>query len=549
MTPFIIQHFENLKRHVLSVAELKNISPSDCKVLSLLIFRKTNQQVSETTLKRVYGFAYSKFKPSSFTLDALAMYCGYEGWADFYDNTSLPVNRQSDNLGWDSIKHNAEKTTNFTLQALKNKSVIPYSQTIKRRFIDDHFEAFAKSDCVATIITAPAGTGKTIALCHWIEEKLEKTNSGENNDIVLFFSSNALINVFITGKDINDWLLSLLGYSAEDDFSALLDHDQKQYGTFYLIIDGLDEHMFKNEQFHLLLNQIIDIFSFYEHYNNFKMVLTMRAATWLNNCNEFELFKSKCFLNLQYEAGILKNVPLFSNREINELSHKINLESNVGVDDEILKNFRHPLYFQYYYKQHKLDFSLNKTNSLSIYELVSTFMLNKIYLGPQATEKNIFIKLLVDHMDFKKQNFAVDKLRIADAIKLYHQAYNDLLGIGFIRELNKSVDMQYNTIIEFADDNYLNYSIARQLLYNNNNVFDAGIVQVLNSNFKDERKVSILKWNLIYAAKNGQYNVYKFMSEITLNAEEKLDIMNFIGDVLKKQYPLLSDADAFSERP
>ena len=75
MTSFLIHQFDVLKKHVLSAAGFKNIIPSDCRVLSLQIFKKTNQRVSETTLKRVYGFAYSKFRPSQFTLDALAKFC------------------------------------------------------------------------------------------------------------------------------------------------------------------------------------------------------------------------------------------------------------------------------------------------------------------------------------------------------------------------------------------------------------------------------------------------------------------------------------------
>ena len=88
MISFIVQHFDELKQLVLTTGGYKSISPSDCKSLSSLIYRKTNHQLSETTLKRVYGFAYSKFKPSQFTLDAMAQYCGFNGWADYCENNS-----------------------------------------------------------------------------------------------------------------------------------------------------------------------------------------------------------------------------------------------------------------------------------------------------------------------------------------------------------------------------------------------------------------------------------------------------------------------------
>ena len=369
MTSFLIQHFDTLKKLVLTGGGFKNISPSDCKALSNLIYKKTNQQLSETTLKRVYGFAYSKFKPSLFTLDAMAKFCDYNGWADFCEN-DVPEKTKSDqtkDVCWHNIKHNADKISSFTLQALKNRSGIPYNQTIKRKFIDDHFDAFLKDDYTATLITAPAGYGKTIALCHWVEEHMALNVLGVNDDIILFFSSNALINVFISGKDINEWLLSLLGYNVGDDFSTLLDTKQSHTGNFYLIIDGLDEHMFRNDQFHLLLNQILDVFSFHQFNNTFKLILTMRSATWINHRHEIEDFKNKWFRGYMAGDDEAINVPLFNLQEIKELCTNINPSINSFIGIEAADNFNHPLYFQFYYRQHKEDFSLNNLDHVCIY--------------------------------------------------------------------------------------------------------------------------------------------------------------------------------------
>ena len=545
MTSFLIQHFDNLKKLVLSVAEFRNISPSDCKTLSLLIYKKTNQQVSETTLKRVYGFAYSKFKPSLFTMDAMASYCGYLGWADFCEKDGAKNTSSTKiDVGWDNIKHNANKITQFTLQALKNRSGIPFNQTIKRKFIDDHFDAFLKEGQSATIISAPAGYGKTIALCHWIEDRMAMSVNGKNKDIILFFSSNALINVFISGKDINEWLLSLLGYGSNDDFSALLQTKHNHNGNFYLVIDGLDEHMFKSDQFMVLLNQVIDISSFYEQHQIFKTVLTTRSSTWLNNRYELEPFKNNCFLGFPGREDILVNVPLLSNQEIIELSNNINPGAKNNINIEVANNFNHPLYFQYYYKQHKSDFFLNKVNHLSIYELVSTFILNKIYLGQNSTEKSLMVKILVENMDFENEVFEVNKFKINEQIKQYGHAYSDLLGIGFIRELNKSGDMHYSAVIEFGNDDFLNYSIARHLLYHNNNVFDTALTFSLNNLLNDGRKLAVLKWCMVYAVKNGQQNICEFLAEIELTSKEKLDIIVFTGDVIEREYASINKPEA-----
>jgi hypothetical protein len=540
MPSFLAQNFDSLKKLVLTVAELGNISPGDCKTLSLKIFKKTNQQVSETTLKRIYGFAYSKFKPSLFTLDAMAKFTGFSSWADFCENNAdKPPAKHSQDVSWDKIKQNADKITGFTLQVLKNKSGVPYNLTINRTFIKDHFDAFTKGNYEATVLTAPAGYGKTVALCHWIEERMLISN-----DIILFFSSNALINVFLSGKDINEWLLSFLGYGSEDDFSTLLDTRQKHEGNFYLVIDGLDEHMFKKEQFQILLNQILDVFSFHQGHDIFKLILTMRSSTWINNKHEFDDLNQEWFHGFSYTDDPFINVPLFSVPEIKKLCLKIDPADKCEVSAEVAESFSHPLYFQFYYKQHKNNFSFDNVDHLSIYELVTNFILNKIYLGSLSAEKAILNQAIIENMDFAHEKYEVDKLAINDLIVKYHAAYNELLGVGFLREINKSGDLQFNTVIQLGNNNFLNYALARLLLVRNKNIFDRNVVNSLNELFPNERKLQLLKWCIIYAIKNGQQESFQYLAETQLNVKEKSELIIFLGDMFKKESSSLKNSEA-----
>jgi len=107
--------------------------------------------------------------------------------------------------------------------------------------------------------------------------------------------------------------------------------------------------------------------------------------------------------------------------------------------------------------------------------------------------------------------------------------------------------MQYNTVIEFGNHNFLNYSIARHLLYQNNNTLNSNLVSNLNSLFKSDRKVSILKWLIIYAAKNGQTNVCEYLIEMGLSSKEKADIIIFLGEVIAKEFASLTRAEAITE--
>ncbi|MDB5117244.1 MAG: hypothetical protein JWQ79_2736 [Mucilaginibacter sp.] len=536
MDTVLLHYFEALKQNLLVKAGITNILPSECKALSDSIFKKTNKRISETTLKRVYGFAYSKFNPSLFTIDAMAQFCDYLGWTDFCEKQEIIPPNKPVKVCWNTIKQNAHKVTHYTLQALKNRSGIPYNYTIKRKFVDDQFNAFIQNNYTATAFIAPSGYGKTLALCHWIDEQLELNIQAKKNDIILFFSSNALVNSSVSGRNLSDWLLSLLGYDGEGDIIELLNDDKKREGNFYLVIDNFDEHIFKNNQFQLLLNEIVDIISLYKIHSWFKIILTMRSTTWTNNKHIIINGYNNWFPGFISNENRAVNVPLFNVEEIQELCEKINPEKEHTINLDVAKFLDNPLYFQFYYQLHADNFSLKKFDQLNIYELISSYILNKIYLGPHSSEKLLLIYGLINDMDFKNKVYTVNKLKVYSLIKRYHHAYHDLLSLGFLRELNTSNDLKFDNYIEFGNNNFLDYAIAQVFLFNNDDVFDDRVIMILNELLtNNSHKLAVLKWCIMYAIKNGQHENLKHIKETCLSAIEKSELLLFISDLFEKK--------------
>ncbi len=531
-------HFvEELKKCVMATAGFINIAPCDCRTIAALITLKTKHQVSETTIKRIYGFAYSKFKPSLYTIDAMAAYCGYQGWTDFYTKQKND-HANTGNPAWESLKNQAEKFTNFTQQALKNRSGIPYHLTIKRRFLDEHMDAFLSDDkYTATIISAPAGYGKTLALCHWIDERLDLNAQNSDGDIILFFSSSAMINLFLSGRDINEWLLGLMGYSSDNEIASLVNEKKNTRSRFLLIIDGLDEHSFKTDLFKNMIDQLINILALYQDYKWFKLVITMRAASWINCRHEFENGVHECFLGYVSEEDPAANVPLFSLSEIKQLSYRINPEATVPADVDVITKFSHPLYFQYYYKNHKDHFALNLVDRVCIYELISNFILNKVYLGNNSAEKVMFLSGLTELMDIKNSVYHVSKIKANALIKQHHHAYRDLIAIGFIREVNNSNELVYHVNIQFTNNDFLEYTIAKKLLLDNNYKFDTALVEKINYLFEedDDIKLHILKWTIIYLIKSDQLNSLKYVAGVKFSVPQKVRLVSFLAELLEKE--------------
>ncbi|PAW92364.1 hypothetical protein CKK33_02190 [Mucilaginibacter sp. MD40] len=538
MTSFLPQYYELLKHAVITTSGLNNITPHDCRIIAAEIFRKTKNSVSETTLKRVFGFAYSKFKPSIFTIDVLARYCGYKGWEDFCLSQETKLNKTIAKTApnWDNLKLNAQKITNLTLQVLRNKSVIPYSQTISRQTVTDHLDDFLTGDYNATVLASPAGYGKTLALCHWLEERLLNNDENNNQDVVLFFSTSALMNAFLSGQDIHYWLLALLGYTANDDVPSILNQYQERGGKFYLIIDAFDEHVYKPEQYNLLLAQLVDILALYRFSSWFKLILTMRSFTWINKKHQFNITEEKWFIRFIGDANSAINVPVFDAAEIRQLALNINQNENYNTSADISLQFSHPLYFQFYYKQNPGNFTLSNISKASTYEMVAAFKLNKVYTGQNAADKIQLIQGLTEEMDIANGNFTVLRAKVNSLVKHYSQAYHDLLSVGYLIETNKSTGLHYNVYIEFINLHFRNNALAELLLYKNDFVFNEFLIEDINRLFETNgQKVAVLQWCVMYAFKAGQQYNFNLLTHARLSPTEKADLINFMGDMFTEQ--------------
>lgn len=525
-------HFQLLKKLVLSVSNLSQVTPSDCKRLSELIFQKTKLKLSETTLKRVYGFANSEFKPSQFTIDTLLQYCGYHTWTSFLKDHDQKTESDK-SLNWFSLTDQADKITGFTLRALKGRSGIPYIKTVPRAFIDRHLDDFITSDFVATALIAPAGYGKTIALLHWIEQRQELAAADGGNDIILFFSTSTLQSALMSGQDIHIWLLSLLGFNRADNMVTLLNSRANNTGKFYLIIDGFDEHALKNEQFLLILNHITDILSLYEAESSFRLVLSMRTSTWGNY--RHELNKSgKWFTGFGADNRYI-NVPLFNLPEIKEISLKINHQAKTFIHPSIIELVNNPLYLQLYYKLHKDDFSLNYADSLLKHDLVSSYILDKIYMDKHSAERMALLFELVQIMSHKNGLYHVNKLSANHIINKYHNIYPELVSQGFLRELNKSEEMVYNTYIELGSDELLEYVLAQKLLTDNNNRLNTDLIVQVNLILNSGVKLNVIKWIVIYAIKTEQHHCLNYITKTDLTLNQRASLLCFLGDIFDRE--------------
>jgi len=541
--------FENLKQQVLNKAGIKIISPGDCRFLSATISNHTGKQISDTTLKRIFGFTFSKFSPSLYTLNILAEYCGHDGWDAFSKQTHLGNPIQKEKEIKNQTTYALTKAINIshrTLQALTNRSVIPFNLTVKRNLLSDHLKLFGQSSETATVITAPAGYGKTTSICHWVEEQLS-INSDDNNKALVFLSSKVL-SPHPRTDSLSGWLHALMGI--ESDLAEFLETEPFRGKQLYLIIDGFDKENFRSGEFELLADNLLDLIALYRNSPNFKVILSLRSASWVSLRNRIliENTLSNWFLGFMQNEAQETNMQLLNAEEIRTFCHNINPGKSEVINPQVTSLFTYPLFLQYYYQKHAHRLNLSNLDYFGIYDVISSYFADKIYNTHLATEKVIIITTLLQHGKVVNDNFIVDKLKVYERFTALSDAYNELLSIGFLREINRSTDEGFAKHIEFAHERLLAYAMARNLVYNNNGLYDEHLITALSTQIADAHKVPVLKWCIFNAIKARQFHFFKCIVQLYLHPSEKANLLKFLINLIQHKYLSISEADPFKPR-
>jgi hypothetical protein len=76
-------HIERLKEAVVATFARTLDSPTDFDALSADVAKRTGENVSTSTLRRLYGYTKPAVVPRPSTLSVLARYVGYAGWSEF----------------------------------------------------------------------------------------------------------------------------------------------------------------------------------------------------------------------------------------------------------------------------------------------------------------------------------------------------------------------------------------------------------------------------------------------------------------------------------
>ena len=539
MKTYLQAYFDELKSRVLDKSHVVQIVPADCYRLALEIKSATNKSISETTIKRVFGFASSVHQPSIYTLNALAEYCGFGSWNNFYTQMEQNKLQTSQQKTWGEIALNATKISLFNIQSNKHKCGIPHHLTIDRERMNGFVHHFNQSGATVGILSGPAGYGKTVAVSRWVEKQISQNHTTSNSDIHFFTNSLSLLQGTAFGYHSNRWLAHLLGFDTSELLDTFMEsHRDMTPGNFYLVIDELHCDLVADRQFHTVISQFIEMVSHFAQYKWFRVILVLRTITLLKYESLFKdtIINPQWFSVLSGEAGNKwASMNTFSNTELCQLAKNVNGKTKAyqlfRVSENELINV--PLFFQYYYELFGEKLNISEVSRFDEYLIITQYLKKKIFNGVNTMAKQALMEELTGLTEEGHGSLNIGKRQAYAVIKQYRSAYNDMLYAGVLQESTSGLEVRQQMVIRFQSNTIAAYFMALQLF--NSNYDTEQLIKALDQSVADRNlKIKQLKWLVLFYIESGDLELINQFENIPFIKDDRFEIIAFVCDGLEK---------------
>ncbi len=407
----------------------------DCVHLCNLIYRDTRRQISSSTIKRFFGLIKSRFSPSKYTLETLVLFLGFKDWNDYlncYDESkyNLPFGNT-----WDFLKSRIQLVSKESLVSLKLKTHYAPSKALERTFARKKFNAFEKSEKIATLIVAPEGYGKSTLLIQLVEKYFMNENARYKNDILALIDGGIFFNLYARNSNI-ELLNQLLEFKISSSLGNFLRNNPEQRkGRVWMIIDNVDEIYYDQESYHRLVENIMRMIMANDN-RWFKLILTCRPE----NLDIFSYLVQKNPILQNNWFGVnfrdenmdqLTNVPLFSKMELETVMHNYGFVHNYDYFNlyhrEVLNLISNPYLLSLFVKEYK------QNEKISLVILLSRFIKQRLYAAPFRQEKIQLIHAFTELTHLGKKSGSVNKEQLLSRAN-YLSAYRQLISIGIFYE-------------------------------------------------------------------------------------------------------------------
>lgn len=524
-----------LKGLILIKTGIRTITPADCKRISIEISRTLNKNVSETTIKRLFGFAVVKHNFSKFTITTLSEYVSGENSDSWPSATNVNNNIPA---SWEDVRNKVAKITDFTIKGIKNRSGMPYEMTISRKFAEHDFDEFFKSDHSFTAFISQPGYGKTILLSHITEKFFNKESPIYKDSSVLLLQAYSFFNTENPSVNFEDQLKTLLNIPKKDSLLKYIEQNYQQTkGKFVIILDGFSELTLKKELKKQLFESIINFICSIEHTEAVKLVLSMRTTIWIrfyDSIRHSAYLRTKWFQGNYFNNTEISNVPPLTEKEVDLIISNIDGLNVKEINPKLKAQLKFPFHIQLYHQLKEEDPSFNYSTNITFHELISRFIQENIYRSNYYTEKILFLKKIIQLTNFGKDGDAVPKDNLISELSAFKNAYMELISDGIIMEEKRYEDYHPREFVRFIHPHIFEYFLFIELLELFHLRVDDLFFQHIQTQYANGNvRFQLLQWALRFIIRTGDLKSLVSIFDLPLNEIEHNYLILFIAENLK----------------
>ncbi len=531
-----------LQKYIQTKSGLKSISPGDCKQISFYIKEVTGKMISETTLKRFYGFAQQDFKFSRYTLNTLCEYVGFDGWKQFHQTVSNKEDHLSKHTLWEEFRQKALIVTHITHTTLNNLTTIPFEFTVSRSSIETDFELFLKSDCQLFCLIGNPGMGKTVQMLHLVEKFFLHEKAPYRDSIIWFLKKEAHKELLSYDIDLAQSLGEQFRIGKKLDFLEYFhQHPHEVKGKLVLMLDGFDEGGYDSRQLFHVFQKVKDILSYSKGTSWLKIVFSFRPSTWRSlqkELHQSEYLQETWFSGLFYNKETNSNLLPLEKKDALNVIKSIHIKNHISFieNKKLYALLSHPNYINLYYQLLKNDEGrVMKSNTL-YFELVASFIYKKIHHSRNGVRMMQLLNKMVEIKDFGRSDNAIEKGLLLKDNNDFAEAYEELINEGFIQEITSSKKFDYNFYVEFVQEPLYVWMIARALIKRAPCSSTIELIQEVLEKYVDHEKrkllIKCILWHKINENALG-IDVNQIVFYDKLSASERWELIEFVCDMLE----------------
>lgn len=539
-----------LQKYIQTKSGLRSISPGDCKQISFFIEEVTGKMISETTLKRFYGFAQQEFKFSKYTLNTLCEYAGFDGWTQFRQTVSGKDDHLPRHTLWEDFRQKALLITHVTQTTLSNLTTIPFEFTVSRSSIEADFEYFLRSDYQLFCLIGNPEMGKTVQMLHLVDKFFLKENAPYRSSIVWFLKKEVHEELLAYDSDVARSIDEQFRIGKKMDFLEYFhQHPHEVKGKLVLMLDGFDECFYETKQLFHVFQKIKDILSYSKGTSWLKIVFSFRPSTWRCLQKEFhqsEYLQKTWFSGLFYKREVSSNLLPLEKKDTLKVLQDIHKKNHIPKieNQKLFSLLSYPDYINLYYQLLQNDERrVMKSNTL-YFELIASFIFKKIHHSRNGLKMMQLLNKMVEIKDFGRSDNAVEKELLLKGDKGFAEAYEELINEGFIQEITSTKKFDYNFYVGFVHEPLYVWIIAQALIKRSPDSPAFELIRGVLDEYSDpEKREMLIKCILWHKINENPLNIdiNQILFYDKLSAPERWTLIEFACDMLEDSLIFLEE--------